>query len=137
MAPGESLQPADGPFELELLTASLRADAADLGTFVESLAVKLEDAIPGLVRVDRARSGLRGPKKVRRIVVDAGGERLELVCEGGNRVQARRARVSGGITLKTEPLDIEPWLQTLSSALADEAGHSERTRQALERLLLE
>jgi len=136
MAPGESIQPADGPFELDLLTASLRAGAADVTAFVESLAIKLEDAIPTLVRVDRARSGFRGPKRVQRITVDAGGERLELVCEGGDRVQTRRARVSGGITLKTEPLDIEPWLQTLSSALADEAGHSERTRQALERLLL-
>ena len=136
MAPGESIQPADGPFELDLLTASLRAGAADVTAFVESLAIKLEDAIPTLVRVDRVRSGFRGPKRVQRITVDAGGERLELVCEGGDRVQTRRARVSGGITLKTEPLDIDPWLQTLSGALAAEAGRSERTRQALERLLL-
>ena len=57
MAPGESIQPAEGPFELELLTASLRADAADLSAFVEGIAVKLEDAIPNLVRVERARSG--------------------------------------------------------------------------------
>lgn len=136
MAPGESLQPADGPFELELLTASLRADSADVHAFVESLAVKLEDLIPGQVQVERARSGFRGPKSVKKIVVDAGGARLELVCDGGNRIATRRARVSGGITLKTEPLEIEPWLQTLSAALADEAGRSERTRQALERLLL-
>jgi hypothetical protein len=134
--PGDSIQPADGPFELDLLTASLRAGSADLSAFVESLAVKLEDAIPNLVQVQRGRSGLRGPKTVRRITIDAGTERLELVCEGGSRIQTRRARVSGGITLKTEPLDIEAWLTTLSGALAQEAGHSERTRQALERLLL-
>lgn len=136
MAPGESLQPAEGPFELELLTASLRADATDVHAFVESLAVKLEDTIPSLVRVERGRTGFRGPKTVRRITVDAGGDRLELVCEGGDRVQTRRARVSGGITLKSEPLEIEPWLTALSGALAAEAAHSERTRQALERLLL-
>ena len=136
MPPGESLQPADGPFELDLLTASLRSDAADVTAFVEGLAGKLEGAIPTLTRVERARSGFRGPKSVRRISVDAGGDRLELVCEGGDRVQCRRARVSGGITLKTEPLDIEPWLEALSGALAAEAGRSERTRQALERLLL-
>jgi hypothetical protein len=134
--PGQSLEPADGPFELDLLTASLRADTADLNAFVESLAVKLEDAIPNLVQVQRARSGLRGPKTVRRITVDAGTARLELACDGNNRVQTLRARVSGGITLKTEPLDVEEWLTTLSGALAEEAGRSERTRQALERLLL-
>jgi hypothetical protein len=136
MAPGESLQPAGDPFELELVTASLRADAADVGAFVESLAVKLENTIPNLVRVERGRSGFRGPKTVKRITVDAGGDRLELVCEGGDRVQTRRARVSGGITLKTEPLEIEPWLTALSGALTAEASHSERTRQALERLLI-
>ncbi len=136
MGTGELVPDADGPFELELLTASLRAGAADLHAFVESLAVKLEEAIPGLVRVERARAGLRGPKLVRRITVDAGGNRLELVSEGGERVQTRRARVSGGITLKTEPVEIDAWLTELSGSLAREATHSERTRQALERLLL-
>jgi hypothetical protein len=136
MATGDFLPSAQGPFDLDLITSSLRADSSDLGAFVESLAAKLEAAIPGLVRVERARSGFRGPKFVRQIAVDAGGERLELVCERGDRVETRRARVSGGITLKTEPLDVETWLETLSGALAAEATRSERTRQALERLLL-
>lgn len=136
MAPGELTPSADGPFELDLLTASLRADSADVSAFVEGLAAKLEGAIPGLVQVERGRSGFRGPKSVRRITVDAGGERLELVRDGGDRVQTRRARVSGGITLKTEPVDVEAWLSALSGSLAQEAGRNERTRQALERLLL-
>ncbi len=136
MSTGDLVPSAQGPFDLDLLASSLRADSADLGSFVESLAVKLEEAIPGLVSVQRARSGLRGPKFVRQIAVDAGGERLELIADRGDRVETRRARVSGGITLKTEPLDVETWLQTLSGALAAEAARSERTRQALERLLL-
>ena len=35
----------------ELVAASLRADATDLAAFVEALAVKLEGALPGSVRV--------------------------------------------------------------------------------------
>ena len=50
--------------DIELVTASLRADASDLGTFVEALAVKLEEALPNGVRVVR-RGGLFGAKKVR------------------------------------------------------------------------
>ena len=37
----------------ELVAASLRADATDLAAFVEALAVKLEGALPGSVRVER------------------------------------------------------------------------------------
>ncbi len=126
----------DDSLELDLLAASLRAGAEDLSTFVESLATKLEDAVGSLARVERGRQGIRGPKLVRKIAVEAGGDRLELVRDGANRFLTRRARVSGGIVLKTETLDIDAWLQSLSEALASEASRSERTRQALQRLLL-
>ncbi len=122
--------------ELDMLAASLRAGSGDLSSFVESLAAKLEDALPSLARVQRGRQGIRGPKLVRRISVEAGGDRLELVREGSDRVQTVRARVSGGIVIKTEPLDIDAWLDALTQALASEASRSERTRQALQRLLI-
>jgi hypothetical protein len=122
--------------ELDLLAASLRADLGDIGAFVEGLAVKLEESLPGVVQVERAKQGFRGPKFVRRIALDAGpGERLELRREG-DRVQTLRARTSGGIVLKTEPLDVDAWLTELTAAVAAEAGRNERTRQALERLLM-
>jgi hypothetical protein len=126
----------DGSLELDLIASSLRAGSADVGTFVESLAVKLEEALPGRVQVDRARAGFRGPKLVRKIALDAGGVRLELMRTGGDVVETRRARVSGGIVLKTEPIAIDDWMESLSQALVSEASRNERTRQVLERLLL-
>ena len=51
--------------DMDLLAASLRPDTSDLNAFVESLAAKLEDAMPGRARVDRRRSGMFGPKAVR------------------------------------------------------------------------
>lgn len=125
------------PPGFELMAASLRADAEDVATFMESLAVKLEAALPGRVSVYRWRARMFGPKAVGKIVVDLGGERLELGYErSAERVEARRARVSGGITLSSEPISIEAWIETLSEALAREAEHSSQTRQVLERLLL-
>jgi uncharacterized protein YhdP len=120
--------------DIDLVTASLRADASDLRAFVEALAVKLEDAAPGAVSVDRRREGMLGPKRVRRITLDAGGQRLELRADGGS-VQTQCARLSAGIVLKSEELSMDEWLRTLSAALAEQARTSQTTRQALQRLL--
>jgi hypothetical protein len=122
--------------DIDLLAASLRADSSDLGAFVEALAVKLEEAVPGAVRIERRRSGMFGPKLVTRIALDAGDQRLELRTEGA-RIDTRAARVSGGIVIKNEALPTDRWLRALGEALAVEAGRSQATRQALERLLNE
>jgi hypothetical protein len=129
-----SREDADTDLDIDLLAASLRADASDLGAFVEALAVKLEEAVPGAVRVERRRSRLRGPKLVRRIALDAGSLRLELRA-GDGAVQTYCSRLSGGIVLKTEQVDTDAWLRALGEALAAQAQLSQSTRQALERLL--
>ena len=66
-----------------------------------------------------------GPKLVRRIAVDAGGERLELLRSDGDVIETRRSRLSGGIVLKSEPIDTDAWLQALGETLAAEAQRSE------------
>jgi hypothetical protein len=122
--------------DLDLLAASLRADSSDVGAFVEGLAVKLEAVLPGRVRVERRRTGMLGPKLVRRISVDTGDRRLELRASG-NSIETVWSRLSGGIVLKSEQLDTDAWLAALGEALAAEAGRSEKIRQALERLLIQ
>jgi hypothetical protein len=125
---------ANARLDIDLLAASLRADSGDLGAFVEALAVKLEQAVPGSVAVDRRRQGLFGPKRVQRIALDAGDQRLELQARDG-AIETRCSRLSGGIVLKREELDTDAWLHALGEALAVQAQRSQTTRQALERLL--
>ena len=129
-----SQEDANTHLDIDLVAASLRADAGDVGAFVEALAVKLEEAVPGAVRVERRREGLFGPKLVRRIALDAGGRRLELRAGDGS-VQTYCSRVSGGIVIKSEEVGTDEWLRTLGEALAVQAENSQTTRQALERLL--
>jgi hypothetical protein len=120
--------------DLDLIAASLRADAADLEAFVEALAVKLEEALPGQVQVER-RGGLLGAnKRVRRIEVALGDQRYELEYERG-RVTGRRRSVVRAIALKTQELDLDAWIAGLSKELLQESERSERGRQALARLL--
>lgn len=130
------MSPDGTDIDLHLLAASLRADASDLGAYVESLAARLEEALPGRVRVYRWRGRMFGPKVVRKVTLDAGEKRLELQYKGG-ALETSCARLSGGIVLKTESLDIEEWLAALTEALAAEAERSEATRKALERLLIQ
>jgi hypothetical protein len=126
----------DEALDIDLLAASFRTDLSDLGAFVESLAVKLEDLLPTRVRVDRRKNGMFGPKLVRRIEFDGDGQRLELLYDG-RVIDTRYSRVSGGIVLKSESVDTDAWLTALGQSLASEARRSATTREALERLLMD
>lgn len=125
---------ASNDLDIDLIAASLRADQGDLHAFVEGLAVKLQEAMPGRVHVDRRRGALFGPKFVQRITVDAAEQRLELRVGNGS-IETSCSRLSGGIVLKRDQLGVDEWIATLSEIVAAEAQRSASARQALERLL--
>jgi hypothetical protein len=120
------------PAAFDLLAASLRADATDLRTFVEGLATKLELSFPERCRIER--TGLLSKKRVRKIAVELGDGRYELDNDDGI-VVARRCSVVRGISLKSEELSLEEWINELAAQLVAEADRSERDREALQRLL--
>jgi hypothetical protein len=124
---------ADAP-DLDLLAASLRADATDTTAFLEALAARLEGALPGQVDVQRKGGLFGGGKRVRRIAVRLGDSHYEIEGDGGPPV-ARRRNVVRGIALKTEELPVDAWIEALSADLLALAQTSERGRAALERLL--
>lgn len=124
---------ADAP-DLDLLAASLRADATDTAAFLEALAARLEGALPGQVEVQRKGGLFGGGKRVRRVDVRLGEGHYELEGVHG-AVVARRRRVVRGIALKSEELSVDAWIDALSADLLTLAQSSERGRLALERLL--
>jgi hypothetical protein len=126
---------ADAP-DLDLLAASLRADAGDTAAFLDALAARLEGALPGQVEVERKGRLFGGPKHARRIAVRLGDSHYEIESDGGALV-ARRRSIVRGIALKSEDLGVEAWIEGLSRDLLALAESSERGRIALERLLTE
>jgi hypothetical protein len=119
----------------ELLSASLRASSSDLKTFVDVLGDKLEQALPGRVKVDRrAVRRFSKEKRVARIEVAFGDNRYVAVVTDGV-LETRCARAVRGVVLKTELLPLDAWLDALGRDLAVEAEASEQSRVALEQLL--
>ncbi len=119
----------------ELLAASLRSSSGDLATFVEVLADKLEQALPGRVAVERrAVRRFSKEKRVARIELALGDNRYIAVAQSG-ALETRCAKAVRGVVLKTEELPLEAWLEALARELATEAEASEQSRLALEQLL--
>jgi hypothetical protein len=122
----------EGTADFDLVAASLRADADDLRVFVEALTTKLEESFPGRCRVRRA--GFRGKGSVRQVSVELGDSRYELMHDNG-AVSTHRSSVVRGVTLKSEELGLDEWIDSLAAEVVAEANRGERGRVALERLL--
>jgi hypothetical protein len=120
----------------DLAAAGLRADGTELKLSVETLAAKLETSLPGRAHVERHGSGLlgRGTKRVRKVRVELGANRYDLLVED-DRLEGFREKQVGGISIKREPLDPDAWVAALTTELRAEAERSAEARQALERLL--
>jgi hypothetical protein len=123
--------------DIDRVAASLRADSGDVRGYCETLAVKLESALPAQTRVQRrSRKFLSRDKVVRHVEVDAGENRYALTVDDRGGVEATRSAAVRGIVLKNDPLPLDEWIDALARDLAEQAAASEQGRLALERLLL-
>jgi hypothetical protein len=125
------------PMRTELFAASLRADKADLKTFLEALAVKMEGSLPDYTRVTRQGSIFSRERTVKEVLVSLGDYQYRIDRERQGPLVAVRAHVVRGIVLKTEQIPVDQWIEELSEALAQLAGRSAQSRAALERFLLQ
>jgi hypothetical protein len=119
--------------DFDLLAAALRADMADMATWVATLSTKLAQALPLRARVRHG--GIFGQGRVEGVDADLGDWRYALHLEHGQPI-AERTHVVRGIALKTERLAVDAWLDELSAALADLAASSAREREAIMRILM-
>ncbi|MGH9065527.1 MAG: hypothetical protein ACRD0L_16460 [Acidimicrobiales bacterium] len=122
------------PLDLDLLTASLRADASDNDTFFEVLGAKLSSALGERVSLEREGGFRRKDHRVRAVVVDLGDNVMTATREKG-RIACQARRSVRGIVLRTEELGFDEWLGRLAQALGEEAKRSATTRAALQSLL--
>jgi hypothetical protein len=118
--------------DIDLLTASLRADAADSRAMIEALAARLEGDLPHLVKVHRR--GFRGRGGVDAIDVALDDKQLRLSADG-TRLTASVGTVSGGIVIKKRQLGVDEWLAELAAGLARVAEHDAKAGAVISSLL--
>ena len=140
--PGEgaaSSEPAGSP-SLDMVTAALRADSADVAIYARVLTESLGDALPpGCVTIDRARSmsdRMRGrPGEVSKITVRLGEQVLSLAVQPGREPSAEICRQVRGVVLSRQPVGIQQWADELARALVSHAERNAQAAQALRRLV--
>ncbi|MDX6245748.1 MAG: hypothetical protein QOE76_3471 [Frankiales bacterium] len=118
----------------EMLAASLRADSADLPAFLEVLAAKLDDALPGLVTVKRSGGIFAKRKPVAQIEVGLDDRRFTATVRGPV-VDTFVAHEVRGVRLSGDAVPLDEWLGQLGQGLNAFARRSAVGSEALRRLL--
>ncbi len=126
----DQLSPGGGDFDL--VAASIRADAGDQRTFLDVLAAKLQDALPGHVTVQREGGLFAREHRVRQVVCTVNQRRYELEWKGG-AIEARMG--AAGNPRLVQPMVLDQLVELLSRDLVAEARASNSARAAMDALV--
>lgn len=120
-------------FSLGGLASVARRDASTLDALLPTLAVALDEALPGQVRVDR-RGALRKDGSVRRIQAQV-GDHVFSIERSGRRTETMIVLRVRGIDLKRETPPVAVWLDRLADALTRHSATSVDVAPGLRRLI--
>jgi hypothetical protein len=126
--------------DVDMVAASLRADAQDLDAYTHVLLESLGEALPpDLVEVTRDRSlGDRfagRPGRVTAVRVRVDDASLELHRGADGRTRAARLTQVRGVTISRKDLTLAEWAQELAALLVSAAEESREAAVQLRRVL--
>jgi hypothetical protein len=121
-------------FDLSLAVSQLASNSTDLGIMLKVLVAQLSDALGDRMVVERA-GRFRKSDDIKSVRVTLGDDTLEAAVDGGS-VRCTVGHSSGGIRIRSQQVTMDAWLTKLLTALQSEAANSERTRLALENLMI-
>jgi hypothetical protein len=133
---GKSAVPGDGDsaFDLSMAVSQLASNDTDVRIMLKLLVAQLADVLGDRMVVERA-GRIRKSDEIKSVRVTVGDDTLEAVVEGAT-VRCTIGHASGGIRIRSQQVGMDGWLTRLLSALQSEAANSERTRLALENLVI-
>jgi hypothetical protein len=129
----------DDPLSLEMVTAALRMDSADVAVYARVLTKSLSEALPPeYVTVERERSmsdRMRGrPGEISKLAVRLGDQVMALTVKNGRPI-AEICREVRGVVLSRQSVPLQEWAGALASALVVHAENNAQAAQALRRLV--
>ena len=129
----------DDPLSLEMVTAALRMDSADVAIYARVLTKSLSEALPPeYVTVERERSmsdRMRGrPGEISKVVVRLGDQLMTLAVRDG-KPTAEICREVRGVVLSRDTVPLQQWAGALASALVTHAESNAQAAEALRRLV--
>ncbi len=133
-------EPGDD-LSLEMITAALRADSADVAVYARVLTESLGGALPAdCVTIDRARRTMADrrngrPGQIEKITVRLGDQVLTLTVREGRPPAAEICREVRGIVLSRQQATFEEWVDQLARALAAHAQQNAQAAEVLRKLV--
>jgi len=130
-------EPGDD-LSLEMITAALRADSADIAVYARVLTESLGDALPpDCVTIDRAMSDRRNgrPGQIEKITVRLGDQVLTLGVQPGRPPAAEICKEVRGIVLSRQPATLQEWVDQLARGLAAHAQQNAHAAEVLRKLV--
>jgi hypothetical protein len=129
----------DDELSLEMVTAALRMDSADVAIYARVLSKSLSEALPpDYVTVERERSmsdRMRGrPGEISKVAVRLGDQLMTLAVRNG-QPSAEICREVRGVVLSRQTVPLQQWASALASALVVHAESNAQAAQALRRLV--
>ena len=133
-------QQPDDDLSLEMVTAALRMDSADVAVYARVLSKSLSEALPPeYVTVERERSmsdRMKGrPGEISKVAIRLGDQLMTLAVKNG-RPSAEICREVRGVVLSRQAVPLQQWAGALASALVVHAESSAQAAAALRRLVL-
>lgn len=130
----------DENLSLEMVTAALRMDSADVAVYTRVLTQSLSEALPAdYVTVERERSmsdRMHGrPGEISKIAVRLGDQIMTLAVRKGQPI-TEICREVRGVVLSRESVPLQQWASTLASALVAHAESNAKAAEALRRMVL-
>ena len=131
-------EPSDA-LSIDMVTAALRADSADVAIYARVLSKELGEALPsGYVTVDRKQTmsdRMRGrPGEITKIAVRLGDLLMTLALQHGQPV-AEICREVRGVVLSRQAVSLPEWSASLAGALVSHAEQNAQAAQVLRRLV--
>ncbi len=120
--------------DFDMQAAWLRRFSSDAESNLAAFALRLKEALPGLVNVHESRGFFAKSGKVTGVTVELGENRYKLELLNG-RLTASIGMVVRGITLNTKTLDPAEWFQRLTAETQKVSAHAQSLSASLQQFM--